>query len=201
MLGQDCILCTSYGEINRRFGAAGLPKVRPFCSDCYRWVGESQPPRLVRLPKTATFDFVGAQVNVLGYFSCGKEIFQNGSPPPSISATLLQYRAEQPATPHRRAKISQSKRHLFDNLLAENTNAIELSPPNNWVELNHGFLSEQTCPKMFLNRLRGFLPPERQEEEKKKKGSHVSGSSAARAASSGSAAVLSAHRWLKTERC
>lgn len=132
VLGQDCILCMSYGEINRRFGATGWPKVRSFCSDCYHWVGQSQLPRLVRTSKTATIDFCGGTSQHFGLFPCSKEIFQNGFfSPPSISVTLLQYGAEHPATPHSQAKITQSKQHLLDNLLAQNINAIELSPPNN----------------------------------------------------------------------
>lgn len=78
VLWQDCILCMSYGEINRRFGATGWPKVRSFCSNCYHWVGESQPPLLVRTSKTATIDFCGGTSQHFGLFPCSKEMFQNG---------------------------------------------------------------------------------------------------------------------------
>lgn len=52
------------------------------------------------------------------------------------------------------------------NVLAEIVNKINLSPPNNQMELNHQCLSE-TFLEMFFNQPGGLLLPGRQKENKK----------------------------------
>lgn len=171
ILGQGCTLSMPLCAFNTVSGAPGLSKVRSPCSSRFSWLGKSQTFWLVRRFKIAELDLVadwGHKSTFWVIFLAVNKCFKIDFPFPLISfshSIVTQTKGSIPATPHSQDEMTPSKWNLFDNVLAENNNETNLSPPGNRVGLNHQFWV-QTCLEMFFSQLRGLLLQERQKENK-----------------------------------